>query len=492
MPPLQQVLAAAKYKRSSIVTVDPYAPSVTGINMDDFKTLFTCEYQTMIDIATKIKVLEDGLILSLLHSNPYLNEYMMFNETSSRIFLVVGILQKYINPCTTKILVTGKTALQLTAVLNSERIKLLNTSLNTRQVDAFTAPGVELLRPCTDFDMYLVTDVHITPSLKQTFFSTILLFFIKSGIIHNIESSDVLREKYDKFLGSPNTFLTVLSRGSPNTISLKKGLGLGQILDILDVKFQTNTEIKSIFPNLNPSYCRVSLPQIDVLPDSILLMLPDLLSLFNECIQITIKELNKLLTNKCIPDDEFYFFVITTLLKFFSRAVQFSYMQADEHKSTRSIILEAVAHNNPIDDTNTNRMINDDLLPIFLLDNYRLNPCGFNEFAAYKATNRIDWKNRSEMPLHENILSILKKKYRFVPPPPSLMGGKKNKLKTKRKTRKAMKTMKTRKAMKTMKTRKAMKTRKTKNNNTKKKLQKNRCNPGTNHCIPSYKLTKKF
>ena len=72
--------------------------------------------------------------------------------------------------------------------------------------------------------------------------------------------------------------------------------------------------------------------------------LPDLLSLFNECIQITIKELTKLLTNRHIAYNESYFFAITTLLKFFSRAVQFSYIMANERNSTRSIFDTAVTH----------------------------------------------------------------------------------------------------------------------------------------------------
>ena len=456
---LQQAFETGRQRQSenAAVAVDANHPSVTGIDMGDFQTLFTCDYQTMIETATRIRDLKDESILLLLQSNPSLSEYMMFDETSSRIFFVVGILQQYIRDTTTRILVTGKTALQLTAVLNGAIIEMVNRQYPPLPVDALTAPGVNLLRPCTDFDMCLVTSVPATPSLKKTFFGTILLFFNKYGILHNIESRDIPSEKYDKFLVNSNTFLTVLSRGSPNTISLKKSLGLGRILDILDVKFQTYEENRLNFPNLQPTFFRM--------PTSMLTLtfrLPDLLSILNECIQITIKELTKLLANKRILDGDYYFFVITTLLKFFSRAVQLSYMQANPIYSTRAIFKTALDVNRAPQDIIP---IITDLLNLFLVNKYVLNAKTFHDFGLYKATDRLDWKTRKEMDLHKKILGILQK-YDFVPPPENLMGGKKNKLKTKRKARKLRKTRKPNKSK----------------NNKKKRFTRN---------IPPYKLTNK-
>jgi hypothetical protein len=456
---LQQAFETGRQRQSenAAVAVDANHPSVTGIDMGDFQTLFTCDYQTMIETATRIRDLKDESILLLLQSNPSLSEYMMFDETSSRIFLVVGILQQYIRDTTTRILVTGKTALQLTAVLNGAIIEMVNRQYPPLPVDALTAPGVNLLRPCTDFDMCLVTSVPATPSLKKTFFGTILLFFNKYGILHNIESRDIPSEKYDKFLVNPNTFLTVLSRGSPNTISLKKSLGLRRILDILDVKFQTYQENRLIFPNLVPTFFRMPASM-----SMLTFMLPDLLSILNECIQITIKESTKLLANKRILDSDYYFFVITTLLKFFSRAVQLSYIQANRINSTRFIFFTAVALNRAPQDIIP---IITDLLNLFLVNDYILNAKTFHDFGLYKATDRLDWKTRKEMDLHKKILGILQK-YDFVPPPENLMGGKKNKLKTKRKARKLRKTRKPNKSK----------------NNKKKRFTRN---------IPPYKLTNK-
>ena len=167
--------------------------------------------------------------------------------------------------------------------------------------------------------------------------------------------------------------------------------------------------------------------------------------------------------HKSIVGDDNYFFVITTLLKFFSRAIQLSYIISGQYRdvpSTRDVFNRAVvSFGSPTQELNN---IITNILDLFLVDTRLLNPRTFYDFAYYKDTPKYNWEYRITMPLHKAILHILQQSG-FVPPQPELMGGKKNKLKTKRKTRKAMKTRKTRKAMKT---------RKTKNNNTKKKFTK--------------------
>jgi hypothetical protein len=80
-----------------------------------------------------------------------------------------------------------------------------------------------------------------------------------------------------------------------------------------------------------------------------------------------------------------------------------------------------------------------------------------------------DYAARSVIRLHKNILDILIR-FKFIPPPPERMGGKKNKLKTKRK------------AMKERKARKTRKTIKSKQNSKKKRFTKS---------ISPYKLTNK-
>ena len=510
---LQEAFEAGRRRRTesaAAAPADANHPSVTGIDMGDFQTLFVCDYKTMIEISTRIRDLTDESIFLFLQSNPHLSKYMLFDGfytddtdevlqffkggLSGRTFLVVGILQQYIRDTTT-LLVTGKTALQLTAVLNDDRIDMVNKSYPPLPVDKYTAPGICLSRLCSDFDMSLVTAVPATPSLKKTFINTILLFFNKRGIFHNIESSDVPSKKYDNFLIS-NSFLTILSRGAPNTISVKKSSGSGisgGVLDILDVKFQTYEENHLIFPNLEhlePTFFQIdaerllSSPMPDAerllsspMPDSMLTLLtfrlPDLLSILNECIQIIIKELTKLFTYKRILDEEYYFFVITTLLKFFSRAVQLSYMQANKQNSTRWIFFTEVARNQT---PQYMIPIITDFLNLFLVGDYKLNAEIFHYFGVYKATARLDWETRTAMPLHKQILDILKKKKNipdFISPPEKFMGGKKNKLKTKRK------------AMKTRKTNKSKK------NNKKKRLTINKRNSGAKHCISPYKLTNK-
>jgi len=116
-------------------------------------------------------------------------------------------------------------------------------------------------------------------------------------------------------------------------------------------------------------------------------------------------------------------------------------MQANQLNSTRLIFFTAVVSNGA---PHYIAPIITDLLNLFLVNDNILNAETFHEFAVYKATDRLDWNVRKEMPLHTKILGILQK-YDFVPPPPERMGGKKNKLKTKRKVMKERKARKTRK-----------------------------------------------
>ena len=448
--------------------------------MDDFKQLFTCSFEDMYTIAEKIKVIADESILSLFQLNPHLTKYMFFDEIFTRTFLVIGILNDFLHKerkHDAKILFTGKTGLQLTAVDNDKMIDFLNLQLRPLPVDeSTTAPGVDLLKKSTDIDFSLVTSVPATPSLKKTFIGTILLFFSKSGIFQYVDSPNVPDEQFTMFLETRNSFLTVRSLGSPDTISVKKSLGSGVRVSILDVKFLTETENRYIFPILKSVLCKVDigdfLKEIIMPPLPPLSMLtfrlPDLSSSLNECVQIVIKELTKLFTSKRIAWNKSYFFTITTLLKFFSRAVQLSYMLANEQRSTRSTFNTVVAHQykgkGGVVPPNM-KIVIEAILNLFLVDEYRLNPQTFHDFEMYKATPKSAWEARVGMSLHQQILGILIEHFGFTPPlQKELMGGKKNKLKTKRKARKTRKTNKS------------------KQNNNKKRFTRN---------IPPYKLTNK-
>ena len=301
---------------------------VAGIDMVEFKNLFTCELATMFEIATKIQELPDESIFALFASKRELSKYMRFNPIFTRTFLAVGMLQNYLIKERHTILVGGKTALQLTAVLNDNMIMRVNTLYPPLQVmyEDFE-PGICVSRPCSDFDIFLVSDDVATLSLQKTFVGVFLLFFSKWGTtIHNFESHIVPPANYDRFLATNKLFLASRSHGSPDTISVKTNV-IGSILDVLDVKFKTHKEINTIFLDLKPVSCRIDITPSSMMPGSmmpgsipvsvLLFKLPNLSSFLNECIQIIIKELTKLLTHKRIPDNEIYFFVITTLLKFF-------------------------------------------------------------------------------------------------------------------------------------------------------------------------------
>ena len=441
--------------------------SVAEIDMDDFQTLFKYGYEEMNRIASVIRELPDGFCKTiLLREQQNLTKYMNFDETFSRTFIVVGILQQYLKDGAS-ILVTGKTASQLTAVLNDARIETVNSHHPPFPVyyQPF-APGVCLFKPCSDVDIRLLLTVPVTESLKKTFIATILLFFKNFGVFQNIDGVEVLNIKHRLFRQSPNTLLVVRSRGSPDTISVKKNTGQS-VVDVLDVNFQTHEKNLLVFPNYIPTIFKLDTVRSKEIINfsELTFTLPDLLSLFNECIQITIKELTKLLTNRHIAYNESYFFAITTLLKFFSRAVQFSYIMANERNSTRSIFDTAVTHYG-VPNQETKNCI-DAILNLFLIDDYTLNPQTFYDFAMYKATAKNDWKARVPTDLHTTILDILQRYGDFIPPSlPNLMGGIKHKLKTKKKTRKPRKTRKPNKSK----------------NDNKKRFTRN---------IPPYKLTHK-
>jgi hypothetical protein len=143
---------------------------------------------------------------------------------------------------------------------------------------------------------------------------------------------------------------------------------------------------------------------------------------------------------------------------------------ADERNSTRSIFDTAVTHYG-VPNQETKNCI-DAILNLFLIDDYTLNPQTFYDFSMYKATAKNDWKARvptdlHTINLHTTILYILQRYGDFIPPSlPNLMGGIKNKLKTKRKASKPRKTRKPNKSK----------------NNNKKRFTRN---------IPPYKLTNK-
>jgi hypothetical protein len=458
----------------------------------EFKNLFTCDFQTMFEVAQRIKRLPDGAILKFFQSNPHLTKYMMFNDTFTRTFFVVGILQKYLKE-SHSILVTGKTALQLTAVANDDTIV---GSPQAVSVDQFIAPGVCIFKPCSDFDISLVSTVTATRPLKQAFLDTFLSFFdTAAGSLQNFDSDH--HKDYEKvFLRTPNTFLTVRTVNAENTMTVKKslgGVGVGGVakLDVLDVKFLTGEENRLVFPSLTPVSIEFNTSGfLQGMPDELSVLefsFPDLPSFLHECVQIIINELTKLLANKDMSKIENYFFTMTTLLKFFSRALQLSYIISGKGgggTSTRVVFDREVAVFTPDQEMNDIIIA---ILQLFLMNDYTLNPETFYEFAIYKETRKTNWKSREKMSLHEKIIEILTR-FNFNLPPPDRMGGKKNKLKTKRKAMKsrkeskAMKSMKESKAMKTRKTRKTRKTNKSKQNNKKKRFTRN---------ISPYKLTNK-
>ena len=446
----------------------------------EFKKLFTCDFQTMFEVAQRIKRLPDSVILRFFQSNPHFTKYMIFNDTFTRTFLVVGILQKYLKQ-PTQLFVTGKTALQLTAVFNDVTIERSPRSPQVVFVDRLIAPGVCISRPCSDFDISLVSTVAATRPLKQAFLDTFFLFFdTAAGSLQNFDNH--IDDNYGDFLRTPNAFLTVRTVNADNTMTVKKSLGgVGGVakLDVLDVKFLTVEENGLVFPGFNPVSISfdtrsgflqgIMPPELSILEFSF----PDLPSFLHESVQIIINELTKLLANKDMSKIENYFFTMTTLLKFFSRALQLSYIISGKGgggTSTRVVFDREVAVFTPDQEMNDIIIA---ILQLFLMNDYTLNPETFYEFAIYKETRKTNWKSREKMSLHEKIIEILTR-FNFNLPSPDRMGGKKNKLKTKRKA------MKSRKESKAMKTRK---TRKTKQNNKKKKFTRNISSP--------YKLTNK-
>ena len=323
--------------------------------------------------------------------------------------------------------------------------------------------------------------------MKQAFLDTFLLFFdTAAGSLQNFDNH--LDDNYGDFLRTPNAFLTVRTVNADNTMTVKKSLGgVGGVakLDVLDVKFLTVEENGLVFPGFNPVSISfdtrsgflqgIMPPELSILEFSF----PDLPSFLHESVQIIINELTKLLANKDMSKIENYFFTMTTLLKFFSRAVQLSYIISGKGgggTSTRVVFDRAVAsfgqHNEELND------IIIAILQLFLMNDYTLNPETFYEFAIYKETRKPDSESRKKIPLHEKIIEILTR-FNFNLPSPDRMGGKKNKLKTKRK---AMKESKERKTRKTRKTMKKMKTNKSKQNNKKKRFTRN---------ISPYKLANK-
>ena len=464
-----QAIAAADIERKRIEDEENAAAVAV-----EFKNLFTCDFETMLEVAQRIKHLPDHAILRFFQSNPHFTKYMIFNDTFTRTFFVVGILQKYLKE-SHSILVTGKTALQLTAVLNDETI------VRSPQVvsDQLTAPGVCIFKPCSDFDISLVSTVTVTRPLKQAFLNTFLSFFdTAAGSLQNFDSDH--HKDYEKvFLRTPNTFLTVRTvNAGANTMTVKKslgGVGVGGVakLDVLDVKFLTVEENKLVFPSLTPVSIEFNTSEfLQGMPGELSVLefsFPDLPSFLHECVQITIRELSKLLGNKDLSQIENYFFTISTLLKFFSRAVQLSYIISGKESggtSTRVVFDREVALFAPNEEMNDIIIA---ILHLFLIDDNTLNPETFRAFANYKETRKHDSESRKVMSFHEKILEILTR-FKFNLPPPNRMGGKKNKLKTKRK------------AMKERKTRKARKTRKSNQNNKKKRFTRN---------ISPYKLTNK-
>ena len=470
------------------------AAAADKIDIVDFKKLFDCNYQDMFADA-----IGDEDIIQLFKDDPHFNKYMKFSATSGRALLIIGILIRHLKPAN-KIVITGKTALQLLAIANDDAIEQQNEKYPPLLVsDKNTVPGSCIHMPCSDLDFLFVTDQSATPNLKKTLLDVILALFrpanaiaadtyamvsnaaaaarssgasaadvssaaraaadaarddaeVAFRITRNYDSSEVSRETYKSFLENPNQFLAVVTRGADNTISLKKSGGDVYLrpIDILDVKFLTKAEVASVYPHLQLSSCNLDYNDFDLSFE-----FPDESNLLNECANVAVRELTKLITTEITwyspnvksSGDLFYFFAITTILKFFSRAVQLSFIiSAKTAMTTHDIFMTTVSR---LTENPQCLSLITDLLHVFLADEVRLNPDAFVSFNLYKRSPVKSPMIRVGLEFHQTILAILKK--HGVKPPPSneYMGGKKNKSKSMKQHNKKKRLTRNKKAHKT-------------------------------------------
>jgi len=445
------------------------AAAADNIDIVEFKKLFDCNY-----IEMHAGAIDDEDIIKLFKDNPHFNKYMKVSATSGRALLIIGTLIRHLKP-PNQIIITGKTALQLLAIANDAAIEQQNEKHPPLQVsNADTAPGSCIHMPCSDLDFLFVTDESATPNLKKTLLDVILSFFrpahvcaahthamvskaaaearssgadaaaaaaaaraaaeVDIKITRNYDSNEVSKETYKSFIDNPNQFLAVVTRGATNTISLKKSNVKGQrAIDILDAKFLTTVEVAEVYPHLQLSSCKLDYNKL-----SFEFPFPDESNLLYECANITVRELTKLITTEITwhspnvkssssSSGSFYFFAITTILKFFSRAVQLSFIiSAKISKTTREIFMETVSRLTP--NPKCLSLITE-LLDVFLADEVGLNPDAFVSFNIYKHSPVNSWTIRVTLEFHKTILGILKK-HGVNPPSNEYMGGKKNKSKT--------------------------------------------------------------
>jgi len=458
--------AVAKQKRIDDAAA---AAAADGINLDDFRQLFSCDYLTMREIAERIRRLTDEAIQNIFQSNYELFNYMITDRNNVRALLVIGLLRSFLNK-EHEITLVGKYALQLTATSKHKQIMSFNKYLHPLMpVDSTTALGICLDRRSSDLDAWFLSIE--AERFKKTFMDIFLKFFDATEIMRHDE--EVKIERFQDFLLSKNRYLTKAAAGYPGIVKVLRSAGDGFVTNVADFAFKNYEQEKLVFPNIEPIV--LSDKKLDdalkrlmggggapIPPIQLTFQFPDLLSLLNEYVHIIVSELTKILANKnMFMETEYYFVFTSTLLKFFSRAIQMSYIQMSKiydedttlfmknpNNTTRAFFMITV--NQHTQNEEILKIINE-ILNLFLVDENKLNPETFHLLVLYRETAKPDYKTRASNNLHRTILDIFINKAGLVEPPPHRMGGKKIK-----KTIKTIKTIK-RKINKSKTTRKKIK-----------------------------------
>jgi hypothetical protein len=380
-----------------------------------FSQIFKCTPQEMHQIAERVKGLSDEDIFSLMTESPLPHILFDTYRHPARAFLVFGILKGYLKP-ENKLITVGKTAMLLSSCLHEKQIKSLEPRLKKmsqedfpakREVPYGFAPGTFLFEFLTDYDCLVVfpDSISVTPILKETFVTVFLSFFYSSLVMRHDDQLAVDRLAYDRFLTTKNAVMVRPSRNINNVAKVEKNLG-DRIDTVADISFKTTSEV-------------VFQPETDdelnhaVGPFHLSFEFPSIVVLLNESTRVVVNELTLMLEDKIRKHRS-----ISTLLHFFSRAVQLSYMQlavvcyrANQcNDTTINIFMRHVTHwvskttgyvaerNKPFI-----KNIISSMLPMFVVEgDIMLHQPTFLEADLYRKM-----KNKSDMMIHEQIFERL-------------------------------------------------------------------------------------
>ena len=336
-----------------------------------FEDIFTCREVDMQEYARAAKEVSDDQLLQKLQSDANMSRYMIFNTHISRMFYAAGIIGPLLQE-RYKLVLVGKTALQLIAVFNHEAIAKLYRGTTAAPSDSAHSSMIYLHKPVSDCDFMVLSD-QVSESqilqLKEIIKSTFSLFFQQE--IVNYSEAQIPRDEWDKFRFTPGTMITKQSVGSENTLKYLKSFGGGKVVEIADFTFGKTFADFEIFMDIEPTVapcptskagCEPRARAADrslvaagpaqaasdrpvARPESVFtLAVADGLSftvatdmrLLCEYLYIIIVEINKLVSGsrdlfKHDPSDnsrpEFYFKFMTTFIKFFSRIAQLACIQ---------------------------------------------------------------------------------------------------------------------------------------------------------------------